>query len=177
MHTHEGVVSGAQPKPTKPMVSNQHQLTPIQNNDPLKQGGQQGQNRGGYKGNNLGSRQGQGNDGYYHENNFQDNTSGSGRRGGTALACRPWNNNNDHDSGQSQNHNSQRGRGCNQNKGRGHGYNSQQGQQQAYDQGYQPAQGQYLYMATPQVQSQTMISHHLLTTLTGSCDKLNFTTS
>ena len=70
MHTHEGVASGANPRQTKPKVSNQHHLVPIQNNDPLKQGGQQNQNRGGYKGNNLGPRQGQGNDGYYCENNF-----------------------------------------------------------------------------------------------------------
>ena len=59
---------------------------------PPKQGSQQGQNRGGYKGNNLGPGQGQGNDGYYHENNFWDSTRGSGRRGGRGGGHRPWTN-------------------------------------------------------------------------------------
>ena len=58
MHTHEGMATGSKPKPDKPKVSNQHQLASTQNNDSHKQGQQQTQNRGGYKGNNPGSRQG-----------------------------------------------------------------------------------------------------------------------
>ena len=65
-----------------PKVSNQHQLAPTHNNDIPKQGGQLSQNREGYKGNNPGSRQGQGNEIYYHKNNFWDRTQGSGRRVG-----------------------------------------------------------------------------------------------
>ena len=74
MHTHEGTATGSKPKPDKPKVLNQHQLAPTQNNDSHKQGQQHNQNRGGYKGNNPGPRQGQGNDGYYWENNFQDSS-------------------------------------------------------------------------------------------------------
>ena len=154
MHFHEGIAFGTKLKQTKPKVSNQHQLALIPSNDPQKQG-QQGQNRGSYKGNNLGPRQGEENDGYYCENNFRDSTPGSGRRGGRGQGHRPWNNNND--SRQSPNQNSQRGRGGNQNRGRGCGYNPQQGQQQAYDQSYQPAQGQYPYMELPQGQPQNMM--------------------
>ena len=95
MHTHEGASSGTKPKESKPKVSNQHQLAPVPNNDPPKQG-QQGQNRGGYKGNNPGPRQGQGNE-YYRENNFWDSTHGSLRRGGQGQGHRPWNNNNNAD--------------------------------------------------------------------------------
>ena len=80
MHTYKGAASGTKPKLEKPKVSNQHQLVPTHNNDIPKQGGQQGQNRGGYKGNNPGPRQGQGNEGYYSKNNFWDSTRGSGRR-------------------------------------------------------------------------------------------------
>ena len=83
MHTHEGDTPGAKPKVTKSKVTNQHQLAPTQNTGPSKQGNPQGQNRGGYKGNNNpGSRQGQNNDGYYHQNNFRDSTRGSSSRGG-----------------------------------------------------------------------------------------------
>ena len=82
MHTHEGMATGSKLKPDKPKVSNQHQLAPMQNNDSHKQGQQHNQNRGGYKGNNPGSRQSQGNDDYYWENNFRDSSRGSGRRGG-----------------------------------------------------------------------------------------------
>ena len=82
MHTHEGTATGSKPKPDKPKVSNQHQLAPTQNNDSHKQGQQHTQNRGGYKANNPGPRHGQGNDGYYRENNFRDSSRGSGRRGG-----------------------------------------------------------------------------------------------
>ena len=46
----------------------------MQNNDGHKQGQQHSQNRGGYKGNNPGLRQSQGNDGYYWENNFRDSS-------------------------------------------------------------------------------------------------------
>ena len=74
MHTHEGTATGSKPKPDKPKVLNQHQLAPTQNNDGHKQGQQHSQSRGGYKGNNPGPRQGQGNDGYYRENNFQDSS-------------------------------------------------------------------------------------------------------
>ena len=74
IHTHEGNATGSKPKPDKPKVSNQHQLALTQNNDGYKQGQQHSQNRGGYKGNNPGPRQGQGNDGYYRENNFQDSS-------------------------------------------------------------------------------------------------------
>ena len=80
MHTHEGTATGSKPKQDKSKVSNQHQLAPTQNNDSHKQGQQNNQNRGGYKGNNPGQRQGQGNDGYYRENNFRDSSRGSGRR-------------------------------------------------------------------------------------------------
>ena len=79
MHTHEGTATGSKPKPDKPKVSNQHQLALMQNNESHKQGQQNSQNRGGYKGNNPGLRQGQGNDGYYRENNFRDSSRGSGR--------------------------------------------------------------------------------------------------
>ena len=82
MHTHEGTATGWKPKPDKPKVSNQHQLAQTQNNDSHKQGQQHSQNRGGYKVNNTGPRQSQGNDGYYRENNFRDSSQGSGRRGG-----------------------------------------------------------------------------------------------
>ena len=83
MHTHEGDTQGAKPKVAKSKVTNQHQLAPTQNTGPSKQGNPQGQNRGGYKGNNNpGSRQGQNNDGYYHQNNFRDSTHGSSSRGG-----------------------------------------------------------------------------------------------
>ena len=81
MHTHEGTASGSKPKLDKPKVSNQYQLAPTQNNETQKQSSHQSQNRGGYKGNNLDPRQGQGNDGYYCENNFRDSSRGSGRRG------------------------------------------------------------------------------------------------
>ena len=83
MHTHEGDTSGAKPKVTKLKVTNQHQLAPTQTTGPPKQGNPQGQNRGGYKGNNNpGSRQGQNSDGYYRQNNFRDSIHGSGSRGG-----------------------------------------------------------------------------------------------
>ena len=104
MHTHEGTATGSKPKSDKPKVSNQHQLAPTQNNDSHKQGQQHSQNRGGYKGNNPGPRQGQGNDGYYWENNFRDSSRGSGRRGGQGQG--PWTNN-PNNGGQSTNQNSQ----------------------------------------------------------------------
>ena len=74
MHTHEDTATGLKLKTEKPKVSNQHQLAPSQHNDGHKQSQQQSQNRGGYKGNNSGPRQGQGNDGYYHKNNFRDSS-------------------------------------------------------------------------------------------------------
>ena len=113
----------------------------MQNNDSHKHGQQHNQNRGGYKGNNPGPRQSQGNDGYYRENNFRDSSRGSGRRGGQG----PWTYN-PNNSGQTTNQNSQRGRGGNQNRGRGHGYNPQQNQPPAYEHTYNPPQGQYPYM-------------------------------
>ena len=82
MHTHEGAASGTKPKLEKPKLSSQHQFAPTHSIDIPKQEQQQSQNRGGYKGNNPGPRQGQGNEGYYCENNFQDSTRGSSRRGG-----------------------------------------------------------------------------------------------
>ena len=93
MHTHEGTANGSKPKPHKLKVSNQHQLAPTKNNDTLKQGQQHCQNRGGYKGNKSGPRQGQGNDGYYRENNFQDSSRGSGRRGSRGQGQGPLTNN------------------------------------------------------------------------------------
>ena len=83
MHTHEGDTPSAKPKDVKLKVTNHHQLAPAQNTGPSKQGNQQGQNRGGYKGNNNpGSQQGQNNYGYYRQNNFRDSTRMSGSRGG-----------------------------------------------------------------------------------------------
>ena len=74
MHTHEGTATGSKLKTEKPKVSNQHQVALTQHNDGHKQSKQQTQNRGGYKGNNPGPRQGQSNDGYYRENNFRDSS-------------------------------------------------------------------------------------------------------
>ena len=106
MHTHEGTATGSKPKPDKPQGSNQHQLATTQNNESHKQGQQHNQNRGGYKGNNPGPRQGEANDGYYQENNFRDSSQGSGRRGGRGRGRRHWTNN-PNTGGQSSNQNSQ----------------------------------------------------------------------
>ena len=93
IHIHEGTATGSKLKTEKPKVSNQHQLAPTQHNDGHKQSHQQTQNRGGYKGNNSGPRQGQANDGYYHENNFRNSSQESGSRGVTGRGHRPWPNN------------------------------------------------------------------------------------
>ena len=138
----------------KPKVSNQHQLAPTQNNESHKQGQHQSQNRGGYKGNNPGPRQGQGHDGYYRENNFRDSSQGSGKRGGRGRGRGPWTNNNNNKSGQSSSQNSQQGREGNQNRGRGCGYNPQHNQPPAYEQNYHPPQGQYSYMSQTPAQPQ-----------------------
>ena len=154
MHTHEGVASGEKNKQTKPKVSNQHQLAPIQNTTPP----QKKEDNKAKKAEDIKvitlvlDRDREMMD--ITMKIMLDSTHGPGRRGGRGLGHRPWTNN---DNGQSQNQNSQRGRGGNQNRGRGHEYNPQQGQHPAYDQGYQPAQGQYPYKVPPQEQPQNMM--------------------